>query len=330
LRRLKDEGPRYFGSHQVQLSVMTTEEREASQVARIRVAGETDVSVLYLKRYKPRENGDLAFEQTRRQVERDFDMTRRVHRALAGCDRFAAVRAIACFPEDLVLVTAEVPGRTLSDVIEQQASWKASGQTVAYLRGVLERVGAWLRAFQAIDVEAGALSMTAMREYIDVRLRRLRALTRPVISVEERDAVLRHFDRSTQQLADSDLVEVLVHADLAPSNIMVDGDHVAVIDFAMAARSGVYMDVARLYTQLEFLTAKPQFRQSVVGEMQHALLDGFERGLSLDRPLFRLFVIQHLLCHMSSLARNPAPRLAAIYNTYQLHRHRTWLRRLVQ
>ena len=329
LSHLQAEGARYFGAPGVRLTVVADADREASQVLTVRVAGPADITTLYLKRYKPREEGSHAREMTRSQVARDYEMTARVHSALASRSGFGAVRPIACFPNELVLVTAEVPGLTLSELIERQASWVPGSGKLAELGAVLARVGGWLRAFQDLEPHAGPLSMGDMREYLDVRLRRLRGLRRPVITEDEREAVLRHFDSAAAGVPGSELFEVLAHADLAPSNVLVDGERVAVIDFAMTTRGGVYLDVARLYTQLEFLTAKPHFTQRVVAAMQRALLDGFESGLSLERPLFRLFVIQHLLCHMSSLARNPAPPVTSLYNSYQLRRHRRWLRDLV-
>jgi hypothetical protein len=137
--------------------------------------------------------------------------------------------------------------------------------------------------------------------------------------------VLRYFDRTADDVEGGDLREVLTHGDLAPSNILVDGETVTVIDFAMVSPGGLYMDVARLYTQLEFLLAKPKFRPAVVRQLQRGLLVGFDPGLEPERPLFRLFLLQHLLCQMSSLARNPAPLPARLYNRHQLRLRCRWL-----
>jgi Ser/Thr protein kinase RdoA (MazF antagonist) len=168
-----------------------------------------------------------------------------------------------------------------------------------------------------------------MREYIDVRLRRLLVTRRPVLSDRDRTRLLAYFDRTAALVGAADLTEVLTHGDLAPSNVLIDGPCVTVIDFAMTTPGGVFMDVARLYTQLEFLLAKPKFRPTAVRSLQRALLDGFDPNLRPDRPLFRLFLLQHLLCHMSNLARNPSPVLSHLYNHHQLRLRQQWLQTFV-
>jgi aminoglycoside phosphotransferase (APT) family kinase protein len=226
----------------------------------------------------------------------------------------------------LAIVTAEARGSTLSVLLEREAAWWPSPQALHELGSVMSSVGGWLRAFHAIDARDGVLvSLDDMRAYIDVRLRRLLAAQPPRVDDLGRERTLRYFDRTAALVDTGDLREVLTHSDLAPSNILVNGKDVTVIDFAMVTPGSVFMDVARLYTQLEFLTAKPKFRPAVVQELQRRLLDGFDPALRPERPLFRLFLLQHLLCHMSNLARNPAPALARLYNRHQLRLRQRWL-----
>jgi Ser/Thr protein kinase RdoA (MazF antagonist) len=166
--------------------------------------------------------------------------------------------------------------------------------------------------------------MDEMREYLDFRLRRLTA--KGAFSEEQRNSVLSYFDARSRDVESDDLVEVSVHGDLCPSNVLVDGPRVVMIDFAMACTGGRYFDVARLFTQFEFLTFKPKFRPHVVARLQAALLNGFDSSLRADHPLFQLFELQHVICHIANLSLNPAPPVARLYNLYQLHRHHRWLR----
>jgi tRNA A-37 threonylcarbamoyl transferase component Bud32 len=264
----------------------------------------------------------------RDRVSRDFEATRRVHQALVGIEGLGAVRPIACIPDDLVIVTEEVPGATLSDLLELRGAWRPAQPAIRELAGVLHHVGAWLRAFQGIESPGRRVLLGDMRAYLDVRLRRLVDSPRGALDEAERQRLLGYFDATAQDVAAADLEEVGVHADLAPSNVLVNGTTVTIIDFAMAATGGRYLDVARLYTQLDFLTAKPKFRPRVVKALQQALLDGFEPGLTSDRPFFRLFLLQHVICHVANLSLNPSPALARLYNLHQLRRHHAWLQRL--
>jgi aminoglycoside phosphotransferase (APT) family kinase protein len=237
----------------------------------------------------------------------------------------AAVRPIACFPEELVLVTMRARGETLGTVLKQQATWWPAMTTLADLERTLARVGTWLRVFQATGTGARPFSLEGMREYVDVRLRRLVGMPLARVSEEARSRILAYFDERAGQVGPADLQQVPVHGDIAPSNILVERGGVTVLDFAMVTAGGKYHDVARLFTQLEFLTRKPKFRPAVIVRLQGALLEAFEPGLQPANPLFALFVLQHRLCHLANLASHPATGLSRAYNWYQRRGHLSWL-----
>jgi tRNA A-37 threonylcarbamoyl transferase component Bud32 len=326
LERLRDEAERLFQARDVRFTAVRAVDSEASRVMKVAVSGATDVEAIYVKVFKPKEGGPSGRETACMRVVREFEVTSRLYDAMATVPGFAVARPLACFPEHLAMVTAAVGGETLSALLERRAAWWPSQHSLRNLGDVLSDVGGWLRAFQTIDPPPGRFSLREMRAYIDVRLRRLMATHPPVLEAHHRDRVLRYFDETATDVEAADLRMVLTHADLAPSNVLVREKGVAVIDFAMVAPGSVFMDVARLYTQLEFLTAKPKFRPATVQRLQDRLLEGFDHTLRSDRPLFRLFSLQHLLCHMSNIARNPAPPLSRLYNRHQLRLRQRWLR----
>jgi hypothetical protein len=292
----------------------------------VRVEGGSDVSPdIFVKAFKPR---TAAFEHTelaRTRVANDFAAARRVHDQMARFEGFAAVRPIACFPEDLVVVTERAAGETLGTVLARDAAWWPTRDRQANLNRIMARTGGWIRAFQSCAHGSPTFSLEAMREYVDVRLRRLTAMPRARFSHHWRTRILRYFDSRSSEVNSGDLREVPIHADVAPGNVLVSGDRITVIDFAMAASGGVYHDVARLFSQLEFFKNKPKFRPSVIDELQSALLNGFEPGLSPQRPLFDLFVLQHRLCHLANLSGHPGSGPSRAYNWYQRMQHRRWL-----
>ena len=321
--RLRDEGPRLFGARDVRLTPIRTTESEASRVMKVGVAGAVGVDAVFVKVFKRRPGDRVA--DLRARVQRDFDVTSRVHASLSEFPDCSVARPLACFPDQLAIVTEEAHGTTLIELLERHAAWWPSARVVGSLGDALEAVGRWLRAFQHVEARTAIFSLQEMRGYIDVRLQRL-LITRPPMIVEQtRAKVLAYFDRTAAMVDRDDLREVLTHGDFAPSNVLVVDGRITVIDFAMVTPGGLFMDVARLYTQLEFLLAKPSFRPGVVRELQRRLLAGFDPALDAERPLFRLFLLQHLLCHMSNLARNPAPPLARLYNRHQLRLRRRWL-----
>jgi hypothetical protein len=330
LERLRAEGERLFGTSDVRFSLVQAVEGEASTVRKFAVAGGGEIKAIFVKLFHANDAGPSGRESVRARVVRDFEFTSRLYASMATLPRYAVVRPLACFPDCMAVVTAEANGETLATLLERRAAWWPAARSVEEMGNALSAVGGWLRAFQAIEPCGGRFSLASMRAYVDVRLRRLMATSPAQLDAGGREHILAYFDRIATLVDSGDLREVLTHADLAPSNVLVNGDQVTVIDFVTVAPGGVFMDVARLYTQLEFITAKPKFRPVVVGELQRRLLEGFDPTLRPDRPLFRLFLLQHLLCHMSNLARNPAPALARLYNRHQLRLHRRWLQVLLR
>jgi hypothetical protein len=325
LSKLQEGSSAYFGASAVHLRGLHRFDREVSVVLQVRVDGAADAHEIFVKVFKPR---GLAGEQRdlmRTRVLHDFATSLRVHNQMAGLDGFSAVRPIACFPDELAIVTERAAGDTLGVVLERKASWWPTAAQLAELESTLSRAGAWIRAFQAGTPEKSAFSLAGMRAYLDIRLRRLISMPRARFPEAWRAGVLRYFDARSAEIGSADLHEAPIHADIAPGNVLVNGDDIIVIDFAMATTGGKYHDVSRLYSQLEFLNCKPKFRASVVAKLQSALLEGFEPGLSPRHPLFELFLVQHVVCHLANLSGHPGSGLSRPYNWYQRQEHRRWL-----
>lgn len=277
---------------------------------------------LFLKSLKPKAE-DGGVEKMRRRVQHEFDTTARVFNAMRDERHFGVIRPVACYPDLLTIVTEETRAGTLLDHVERHAAWWPGPDTLAHLDQVLSRVGEWLRVFQPVDPIRGPVSLPDLRQYIDLRLRRLVAADRVRFEESNRQAVLDHIDRLATAIPASALDEVLVHADFAAGNILVDGDRIVVLDFAMAGRGSRLHDITRLFLQLELLRAKPWFRPRVVERLQQSLLAGFDPALSPANPLFRLLLLMHRVNNFGSLSlRNERPP-TRWYSAYLRHLHRT-------
>jgi hypothetical protein len=91
-----------------------------------------------------------------------------------------------------------------------------------------------------------------------------------------------------------------------------------------------YLDIARIFTQLDFYAAKPQFRPHVIADLQRAVLRGFDPTLQESHPLFEICAVQHVVCHLLSHARQPGRFPASLYSAHLRRRHRTWLRERIR
>lgn len=320
--RLRDE-PAHPWARDVDILPLEVAYREASCVVRVCLRSPIGTSYAYVKQVIPRSDSSEHRDLARQRLIRDYHTTARFHAAFSTHLGLAAVKPLACLPDDLVIVTEEVQGETLSAVLERDAGW-GNGRLDS-LVPLLRRVGEWVRAFQGFETTHQTISLTGMRDYLDARLTRLVNSGTPWVGASDRRRLLSVFDSNARDVPSEDLDEVLVHADLSPANVIVSSAGITLLDFAMASYGGKYLDVSRLFTQLDFLLAKPKFRPSTVRALQHSLLAGFDSTLTPRRPLFRLFVLQHRVCHVANLALNEATPLAKIYNYYQLVRHRSWL-----
>jgi hypothetical protein len=331
LDRMRRDSDRLFGSRRAQISALTFQVRESSEVARVRVATSTAVRHVFVKVFKPRP-GEIGLESTRTRFRRDYDVTRRVFEAMTSLGELRAVEPIACYEDLLAVVTNEVAGLPLSVAITKNAAWPTAHARLSGLEMAVSRVGRWVAAFQRVapHPEPSRLDLDAIREYVDTRLTKLVNLPRASFGRTDRLEILSHFDRCAADVRPSDLVEVPVHGDIVPSNVVVAPECITVLDFGMTARGSRYLDISRLYTQLQFYTAKPQYRPAVITSLQQAALYAFDPGLRADHPLFEICAIQHVICHLLSHARTPGPFPASLYSRHQCRRHRRWLRARTQ
>jgi hypothetical protein len=331
LPRLRDDARQLFGAD-VRLQPVAYELRPFSHLLRLAVwqDGHTvPSSHCFLKIFKPKPVPD-GEAQMRTRVEHDYATNRRIHDGLARFPAFGAVRPLICYPDALTIVTEEATGETLLAHLERHAAWFPSPSVVAQLGATMAAAGQWVRAFQTIEPEGEPIAVADLRAYIDVRLQRLAAAGSPVITPASRGAVLAHIDALSAALAPTDCRSVVIHADLAPGNMLVSGDRIVVLDFAMTSRGTRLHDLTRLYLQTDLLGAKPQFRRQVLDAALLALLDGYEPGLTTGDPLFRLLSLLHRVNHLGTLTLNRARFPASLYNRRLRSIHGRWIARELQ
>jgi hypothetical protein len=328
LHGLKTRRTRPFGPGDVKIEVLWIEGRESSEIGRLRVTTPRGVRHAFAKIFVPRKPGEAGQLEARAQFAREIEWASRTSEAFGDTSDLRSVRPVAWDARLLGVVTEEAPGTALDAVIESGARWPATRDRIAALEKTLAGVGRWLRIFQAslTEDEPVWLDPAVIREYIDTRLVKLTGLPHASFGQAERAAVLAQFDRHAADLTPSELRRVAAHGDMTPSNVLVAGDRLTVLDFAKADHDGRYLDVARLYTQLEFFTTKPQYRKSVFARLQQALLLGYDATLSADNPLFQIYAAQHVVCHYLSHARQPGRFPISLYSQHQCRHHRRWLR----
>jgi aminoglycoside phosphotransferase (APT) family kinase protein len=233
------------------------------------------------------------------------------------------VRPVACYAEHLAIVTEQTDGTTLMAYLDGNAAWFPSTSVKRGMTQTLAAVGRWLQQFQSIDGAVGRVSLTGLRDYVDVRLKRL--VARGVFSACDRERILRHLFRLGARVSKRELDGVLIHADFGLGNILVAGPRVVVLDFAMVQRGCALHDISRLYLQLDAMRGKPQYRFATVRALQRALLEGFDPTLTAERPLFRFLLMLHRINHLSTLSKARERLRGDVLNGRVRRLHRRWI-----
>jgi hypothetical protein len=328
LERLMRDSDRYFGASTIAIEPLARFQRRRSELLKVRIRAGSGAIYAFVKRYRLESTDPAERIFVTARVETDFAVTQRIHRLVAGRDGLHSVRPIACFPDELAVITEEAPGELLGRVLKRSA-WLSGGRTLDNLCIALERVGHWLKAVQAMDGPPGRFSLDGMRAYLDIRLMRLREVR--AMSAEERQVILDYFDEQRGHVAAADLVEVPIHGDLCPGNVLVSGSEITVLDLAMTRPGSMYTDLTHMYTHIESDRTKRWVSQQKVERLLQATLRGFDGSLSPSRPLFALNVLQHLICKVAKLAtRPPKSRFDAAYKRYLRGQYHARVRTLVR
>jgi hypothetical protein len=309
----------YFGDTHAILEPVARLDRPFSNLLRLRVTAGGREWHAFLKVFKPQRFTPEELAKLRSYAECEFSATKSLYDAIDTRSGLTALRPVALFVEDMAIVTEEVAG-TGFDRVLRDALW--GRQTVAPIDVVAERIGAWVRTYQRVIEVEGELSLDERREYLDLRLRKL--MDAEVLTATQRAMVLEYFDQIAAEIGSRPLHLVAIHADLCPTNILVGPDGgVTVLDFAMAKSGTRFHDLAHLYMHLKFMRWHPRLKPAIVNAAQEALLRGYDPAVSADDPMFRLMLLQHLVCHVAFLRERQTGALEPAYRWF-LRRH--WAR----
>jgi hypothetical protein len=323
LERLQADLVAAYGDSAITLRPDRFDDRPFTHLLRVRVdSTSSEVPAhLFVKRHKTGDTeGD--HERIRRRVEHEGAITRLVYDAMRQFRDIAAVQPVACYPDELTLVTVESKGQTLLCHLERHAKWFPSGGAIESLEQTMRAVGRWIGVMQTVQEPGGTAALSDIRDYIDVRLRRLIATPLARFTCNDRERVLGHIADLSASVPPEDLKNVLIHADLAVGNVLVDDARVVVLDFAMSSSGTRLHDLTRMFLQLDLLCAKPQFRRTVVNRLQTALLRGFDRDMTTSHPLFRLLLLLHRVNHFTTLSVRPARFPGRLYDAHVRAIHR--------
>ncbi|WP_337286648.1 phosphotransferase [Candidatus Methylomirabilis sp.] len=184
------------------------------------------------------------------------------------------MKPIALFPEDMAVVTEEVEGDNLHDLIKRKAGlWHASSEVEA-LKAHCRASGVWLRHFQEFTAQQRRAALPAGRI-----LERLRTDLDVCVAMGLPESVslesLRGCEEQLRSVEGLDVPVVGEHPDFQPDNILLSPAGVTVLDFTNFRYGSAYNDIARFLASLECLQKNPLYRPGTIRTLKAAFLQGY-------------------------------------------------------
>jgi hypothetical protein len=236
------------------------------------------------------------------QIQDEFTVLERLWNQFSSEAALGVVRPVACFPEELAIVTEEAAGTSLSAYMEG-AKIHAGRRRLARLLDLCERCGTWLRLFQAFtrDGQEREYDFGEIVDYCDVRLARLSSARPREVTEALRSGVRGCLERTIAEARRGVLDVAARHNDFGPQNIIVDGDRIVVLDFGGFNHGPACSDYVRFWSQLELMASSPLVTRATVRELQAAFARGYGDRLDERDPLFSLFRIAFVLDKMDDV-----------------------------
>jgi tRNA A-37 threonylcarbamoyl transferase component Bud32 len=232
--------------------------------------------------------------------------------------RLGVLSVLDCRPELAELVTAEVPGRVLQDVLANSASHHQQRSLVR----AIYLAGKWLRVYQTMSIDTDDRVTIGgdpenLGDYCLIRFNKLRDL-----GYHWPDTMMqaRLFDNLKHLAAAAPADEedrVWCHADYAPNNILWDGRVLTPIDFGMACIERPLLDVTYFIHRLEMQRVYRPWKRWPIASCRRAFLRGYGRPDAEQSPMYRALMIRHWVCRLLTYVRRPPRNLKQrVHNAY--------------
>jgi Phosphotransferase enzyme family len=304
--------------------------RPLSKIIKLEVAFKNCRKNILIKVLKPKNHSSRYLHILQERVRRDFEITRSFHESFKNYPGYSTSKPVACLPELLATVMVESPGQNLRDLIVNMATFYPRGRTLRQLAEYSFACGQWLKIFQEItkDETQHRLQLEQMVKDIDLRLSRLVEQHGSFFSPRLRGQVIHYLERQALLVKDDDLLLCGVHGDFCPSNILIHGKEVIVLDFEMCKVGSVYQDVTYYLRHLDTFLQKPIFRPKTISILQQALLSGYDQNIDVEIPIVSLFRLRHGICHLVDILDvDGSPVHKRVFNKTIALRYIQWLKK---
>ncbi len=261
---------------------------------------------VFLKIYKPYD-----LQSVRIALRREYEITLYWYEKFRGHPSFHIVEPLWVDFNHFILITRESLGVNLLSFLEKHVRFFPSSQNMEQAKAYLHLAGQWLAFFQQYPVEDDIPFLdTSVRierdyflHYINVRMERMVMNPRILFDSRIQKAVNDVITRLCGQIDAENARYCVSHSDLSLSNILINEQHVTVLDFHKSEINSPYKDLTRLYHQLHLLSFKPEYSANTIRQLQTALLQGWGDAQADQHPLFKIYYLIHQITHLGKIAR---------------------------
>lgn len=221
-------------------------------------------------------------------AQRELELTR-VAQELADSSESFQAPAVACCPTESALLVERLPGLPLAELLSQPP-WFGFAEWLARQRLILERAGIWLSRFHRVAHLPEDPSLSGLQRYVSNREKGLAVL----------DTAL---GRLLQERLESggQEVQVRIHGDFAPHNILYGRGRLGVIDYSGLAEFEIgppAFDIAKMHVDLSVVWRQSwrNPRRAATGPpaiLQQALIDGYGERFRADAMFDTCLAVVH-------------------------------------
>jgi tRNA A-37 threonylcarbamoyl transferase component Bud32 len=291
--------------------------RPESELIKCRVIHDTQVDFCFIKFHRALDRDISEHNRALGRIKQEAQVTQNFFQHFEFHSSFGVPKVVAFFPEEMAVVTKEIPGRRLLDVLREEAVGFPTSKVREELSRHFRLIGGWLAEFQGVALgQSSELDDPSQHivPYVTIRLDKLiqagmitESFVRKICDFlhHHMEACPRGLERACQ-----------VHGDLSLSNVFLTPGYVGVLDFAMSNVSNVYEDLSYFYQRLDNLRVNPLFRNSTICAFQQAFLEGYGNPLVVNHHLFKAYQVRHTINHLVDLSKSDG--LSTFRRVYQL------------
>lgn len=274
----------------------------SSLVSRLELVTAGSVKVLFVKiPSKNVPNRDRYIQRLRR----EYALAGRINNAFQANPEMSTVSPAGFIDEIDGLVTWEVKGESLQDLISAGLRFKyrhASSELVK----LTELSALWLRQLHSLDLVEPSAGLTEdITSYytgrLDALVRNKHSKISQTLAASLKQKISNWIDEA---LSENDAKFVLCHNDFSPHNIVVTDKGISVLDFSFSTAGLPAFDLACFWHKIEDLKGSLLRGNRALTEIQERFLEVYGANFDAQKPDIKLGLARLVLSKMLTLLNN--------------------------